>query len=68
MGNELKKLRRQLDYIEEIDYILLNIDDGGLYHDFTDKEEETYLNFLDFISNLKILKEKQLNKIEKSNL
>ena len=68
MGNELKKLRRQLEYIEEIDYILLNIDDGGLYHDFTDEEEETYLNFVDFISNLKILKEKQLNKIEKSNL
>ena len=68
MGNELKKLRRQLEYIEEIDYILLNIDDVGLYQDFTDEEEETYLNYLDFISNLKILKEKQLNKIEKSNL
>lgn len=38
VNNELKKLRRQLEYIEEIDYILLNIDDGGLYHDFTDKE------------------------------
>lgn len=65
MENELRKLRKQIEYIEKIDGTLLNMDDGGLYYDFTDEEEKVYLDFLDFVSNLKTLKEKQLKEIEK---
>lgn len=65
MESELRKLRKQIEYIEKIDDTLLDMDDGGLYYDFTDEEEKVYLDFLDFISNLKTLKEKQLKEIEK---
>ena len=66
MESELGKLRIQIEYIEKIEDTLSDMNDGGLYNDFTEKEEKTYLNFLDFMIDLKILKEKQLKKIEKN--
>lgn len=66
MESELEKLRIQIEYIEKIEDTLSDMNDGGLYHDFTEEEEKIYLNFLDFMIDLKILKEKQLKKIEKN--
>ena len=52
--------------MDEIDNVLLDTDDGGLYRDFTEEENNIFDNFLDFMSDLRIAKEKQLKAIEKN--
>lgn len=64
--SELKKIRKQIEYMDEIDNVLLDTDDGGLYRDFTEEENNIFDNFLDFMSDLRIAKEKQLKAIEKN--
>lgn len=57
MGNKLLKilkLRKQLKYLDNLDDILCDNDDGGLYSDFNDNEEKTFNNFIDFLIDIKI--------------
>lgn len=67
MGNKLLKilkLRKQLKYLDNLDDILCDNDDGGLYSDFNDNEEKTFNNFIDFLINIKIKIEQEIKKEE----
>ena len=67
MGNKLLKilkLRKQLKYLDNLDDILCDNDDGGLYSDFNDNEEKTFNNFIDFLIDIKIKIEQEMKKEE----
>jgi hypothetical protein len=67
MGNKLLKilkLRKQLKYLDNLDDILCDNDDGGLYSDFNDNEEKTFNNFIDFLIDIKIKIEQEIKKEE----
>ena len=67
MGNKLLKilkLRKQLKYLDNLNDILCDNDDGGLYSDFNDNEEKTFNNFIDFLIDIKIKIEQEIKKEE----
>ena len=67
MGNKLLKilkLRKQLKYLDNLDDILCDNDDGGLYSDFNDNEEKTFNNFIEFLIVIKIKIEQEIKKEE----
>ena len=67
MGNKLLKilkLRKQLKYLDNLDDILCDNDDGGLYGNLNNNDEKTFNNFIDFLINLKIKIEKEIKKEE----
>ena len=61
---KILKLRKQLKYLDNLDDILCDNDDGGLYSDFNDNEEKTFNNFIDFLIDIKIKIEQEIKKEE----
>lgn len=61
---KLNKYRKQLEYIDKVLNSLDDEEDGNLFVDFTEDEEEEFSNFIDFIITQKIKVEKRLNKYE----
>lgn len=61
---KILKLRKQLKYLDNLDDILCDNDDGGLYSDFNDNEEKTFNNFIDFLIDIKIKIEQEMKKEE----
>ena len=61
---KISKLRKQLEYLDNLDDILCDYNDGGLYGDFNDSEEKTFNSFLDFLSDLKIKIKQEVKKEE----
>lgn len=61
---KLNKYRKQLEYIDQVIDLLYIEDDGNLFVDFTEDEEEEFSNFIDFITTQKGKIEKRLNKYE----
>lgn len=61
---KLNKYRKQLKFLDELSEVLTEYDDGDLFMDFTDEEEQKYLKFIDFISDIQFNVEKKLRKVE----
>lgn len=61
---KLNKYRKQLEYIDQVIDLLDDEEDGNLFVDFTEDEEEEFSNFIDFIITQKIKVEKKLSKYE----
>lgn len=61
---KILKLRKQLKYLDNLDDILCDNDDGGLYDNLNNNEEKTFNNFIDFLIDLKIKIEKEIKKEE----
>ena len=61
---KILKLRKQLKYLDNLDDILCDNDDGGLYGNLNNNDEKTFNNFIDFLINLKIKIEKEIKKEE----
>lgn len=61
---KILKLRKQLKYLDNLDDILEDNDDGGLYDNLNNNEEKTFNNFIDFLIDLKIKIEKEIKKEE----
>lgn len=61
---KLDKYRKQLKFLDELSEVLTEYDDGDLFMDFTDEEEQKYLKFIDFISDIQFNVEKKLRKVE----
>ena len=61
---KILKLRKQLKYLDNLDDILCDNDDGGLYDNLNNNEEKTFNNFIDFLIDLKIKIEKEIKKDE----
>lgn len=61
---KLNKYRKQLEFLDELSEVLTEYDDGDLFMDFTDEEEQKYLKFIDFISDIQFNVEKKLRKVE----
>ena len=61
---KLNKYRKQLEYIDKVMDLLYIEDDGNLFVDFTENEEEEFSNFIDFIITQKIKVERKLSKYE----
>ena len=61
---KLNKYRKQLKFLDELSEVLTEYDDGDLFIDFTDEEEQKYLKFIDFISDIQFNVEKKLRKVE----
>ena len=61
---KILKLRKQLKYLDNLDDILCDNDDGGIYDNLNNNEEKTFNNFIDFLIDLKIKIEKEIKKEE----
>lgn len=61
---KILKLRKQLKYLDNLDDILCDNDDGGFYDNLNNNEEKTFNNFIDFLIDLKIKIEKEIKKEE----
>ena len=61
---KLNKYRKQLEFLDELSEVLTEYDDGDLFMDFTDEEEQKYLKFIDFISDIQFNVEKKLKNVE----
>lgn len=61
---KLNKYRKQLKFLDELSEVLTEYDDGDLFMDFTDEEEQKYLKFIDFISDIQFNVEKKLKNVE----
>lgn len=61
---KLNKYRKQLKFLDELSEVLTEYNDGDLFMDFTDEEEQKYLKFIDFISDIQFNVEKKLRKVE----
>lgn len=61
---KILKLRKQLKYLDNLDDILEDNDDSGLYDNLNNNEEKTFNNFIDFLIDLKIKIEKEIKKEE----
>lgn len=61
---KLNKYRKQLDFLDKLSEVLTEYDDGNLFADFTDEEENKYCNFIEFITDIEINVEKKLRKVE----
>lgn len=61
---KILKLRKQLKYLDNLDDILCDNDDGGFYDNLNNNEKKTFNNFIDFLIDLKIKIEKEIKKEE----
>ena len=61
---KLNKYRKQLEFLDELSEVLTEYDDGDLFMNFTDEEEQKYLKFIDFISDIQFNVEKKLKNVE----
>lgn len=64
---KLSKYRKQLQFLDELSEVLTEYDDGNLFMDFTDEEENKYCDFIEFITDIQINVEKKLKKVEVGN-
>lgn len=64
---KLNRYRKQLDFLDKLSEVLTEYDDGNLFADFTNEEENKYCDFIEFITDIQINVEKKLKKVEVSN-
>lgn len=64
---KLNKYRKQLDFLDKLSEVLTEYDDGNLFADFTNEEENKYCDFIEFITDIQINVEKKLKKVEVGN-
>ena len=63
---ELNKYRKQLDYIDRIFDVLQDNNDGNLYANFSEEEENKFIGFMEFLSDIQFNIEKKLKKMEEN--
>lgn len=63
---ELNKYRKQLDYIDRIFDVLQDNNDGNLYANFSEEEENKFIGFMKFLSDIQFNIEKKLKKTEEN--
>lgn len=61
---EMNKYRKQLNYIDKLFNILQDDEDGGLFGNFTEEEENKFADFIDFIIDVQLNVENKLKKVE----
>lgn len=61
---KINSYRKQLQYIDKILDILQDDEDGGLFRNFTEEEENKFADFIDFIIDIQINVENKLKKME----
>lgn len=61
---KINSYRKQLQYIDKILDILQDDEDGGLFEDFTEEEENKFVGFMDFIIDIQSNIENKLKKVE----
>lgn len=62
---ELNKYRKQLNYIDRLFNVLQDEDDGNLYENFSEKEENKFIDFIEFMNDIQYNIEKKLKIVEK---
>lgn len=62
---ELNKYRKQLNYIDRLFDVLQDEDDGNLYENFSEKEENKFIDFIEFMNDIQYNIEKKLKIVEK---
>lgn len=68
LSTRMIKLREQLEYLDRLEDVLCDCDDGGLYADLNREEEKDFQYFLNFLSDLEIKVEKELRKLESKKI
>lgn len=68
LSTRMIKLREQLEYLDRLEDVLCDCDDGGLYTDLNMDEEKDFQYFLNFLSDLEIKVEKELRKLENKKI
>lgn len=63
---KLNKYRKQLEYINKLTDILTDVDDGDLFIDFTEQEEDKFIEFMDFMREIEKKVKNKLEKIERN--
>ena len=61
---KINSYRKQLQYIDKILDILQDDEDGGLFENFTEEEENKFVNFMDFIIDIESNVKNKLKKVE----
>ena len=64
---KISKYRKQLEYIERIFDILIDDNDGGLYDDFTEYDEQNFTDFATFMNEVQMCIEHKLKNLEVQN-
>lgn len=61
---KINSYRKQLQYIDKVLDILQDNEDGGLFGNFTEEEENKFADFIDFIIDVQLNVENKLKKVE----
>lgn len=61
---KINSYRKQLQYIDKVLDILQDDEDGGLFENFTEEEENKFADFIDFIIDVQLNVENKLKKVE----
>lgn len=61
---KINKYRKQLEYIDKVFDILHDTDDGNLYDDFTENEEQKFIKFIEFMTDIQMSVENKLKLVE----
>lgn len=61
---KINSYRKQLQYIDKVLDILQDDEDGGLFGNFTEEEENKFADFIDFIIDVQLNVENKLKKLE----
>lgn len=61
---KINSYRKQLQYIDKVLDILQDDEDGGLFGNFTEEEENKFADFIDFIIDVQLNVENKLKKVE----
>lgn len=64
---KLNKYRKQLEYINKLIDVLTDVEDGDLFIDFTEQEEDKFIEFIDFMREIEKKVKNKLEKIERSD-
>ena len=59
----LRKIRKKIEYINRLIDVFEDENDGLLYEEMSESEQEKFDNFYEFLNDLLLEKEKRLNKI-----
>lgn len=61
---KINSYRKQLQYIDKVLDILQDDEDGGLFGNFTEEEENKFADFIDFIIDVQLNVENKLKLVE----